>query len=734
MAISKPSGAAVSINGLDAGNPLHVQNSDYTNSVIIPFKLLGTEKYRIWSDAVKLALQARNKYVFIDGTCLKETYASSDVLSAQWDRCNAIVLTWIMNVGGSLVADYYHRLNALWREFNALTKLPNNNNFTRGSTSNVNRVPIPNLSCKHYGKTGKQTFNANVDITMNDKSYALSFSSFTPEKMQKLLSMINDKPSGSIHTNMVGRASFFNGNVWFNINFNKYVFANSSLSITTISMGWIIDSGANQYLTVSTVGMYNVVDISELKITGGHPNRTLATISHVRNLKLTNNVVLYDVLVVPGYCVSLLSVNKLIRDSKMFVGFDKNKFYIQDLKSKKVLRISSESGGPYLFEMNNSNCIGKSNMVLSFHVSKLLWHNRVGHPADQVPSVLKNDLSISDNTFVPMCKVCQRAKQTREPFPLSDHKFKTLSELVHLNLWGGIPLRFWSDCVLTDVYLINKLPSSVLNGKIKRYKAGLVVKGFSQREDFDYDETFIPVVKMVTVRRIISLAVVNNWPLFKLDVNNAFLYDDLVEDVYMTLPDGYNNEDKSKVSKLNKSLYGLKQAPRQWNAKLTNALAEHGFEQSKFDYSLYTKHNGDKFVALLVYVDDNVITGNDDYLLGIEVIENNLSLYMSQRKYCLELLHEYGLLAARPVDIPLSENSILHFKETKDDKYLSDFTTYQNKKQATISKSSSEVEYRSMSFASSKVVWLGELVGKDLGRKNYSRKKKDQAHQPEGRC
>ncbi|GKE46675.1 ribonuclease H-like domain-containing protein, partial [Tanacetum coccineum] len=121
---SEPSGAAVSINGLDAGNPLHVQNSDYTNSVIIPFKLLGTENYRIWFDAVKLALQARNKYVFVDGTCLKESYASSDVLSAQWDRCNAIVLTWIMNVGGSSVADYYHRLNSLWREFNALTKLP----------------------------------------------------------------------------------------------------------------------------------------------------------------------------------------------------------------------------------------------------------------------------------------------------------------------------------------------------------------------------------------------------------------------------------------------------------------------------------------------------------------------------------------------------------------------------------------------------------------------------------
>ncbi|GJT97687.1 ribonuclease H-like domain-containing protein [Tanacetum coccineum] len=161
-------------------------------------------------------------------------------------------------------------------------------------------------------------------------------------------------------------------------------------------------------------------------------------------------------------------------------------------------------------------------------------------------------------------------------------------------------------------------------------------------------------------------------------------------DVYMTLLEEYNNESNTKVCKLNKSLYGLKQAPRQWNAKLTTALAEHGFEQSKLDYSLYTKHNGEKFISLLVYVDDIVITGNDNvgingfkvflstkfmiedlgvlkYFLGIEVVKNDLGLCMSQRKYCHELLHEYGLLAARPVDIPLLENSILWFEETSDD-------------------------------------------------------------------
>ncbi|GKB31610.1 ribonuclease H-like domain-containing protein [Tanacetum coccineum] len=83
-------------------------------------------------------------------------------------------------------------------------------------------------------------------------------------------------------------------------------------------------------------------------------------------------------------------------------------------------------------------------------------------------------------------------------------------------------------------------------------------------------------------------------------VNNAFLYGDLYEYVYTTLPQGYGNIKKGKVRKLNKPLYGLKQAPRQWNAKLTTALVEHDFKQSKFYYSLYIKKSGDVFVALLV--------------------------------------------------------------------------------------------------------------------------------------
>ncbi|GKB19040.1 ribonuclease H-like domain-containing protein [Tanacetum coccineum] len=120
---------------------------------------------------------------------------------------------------------------------------------------------------------------------------------------------------------------------------------------------------------------------------------------------------------------------------------------------EKESRTGSESGGLYLFVKNNKYGIGKSNLVMSFHVSKSLWHSRLGHPADQVVSVLKNDLSVSKDTSVPGYEVCHKAKQTRKTFPLSDHKSKTLGELVHLDLWGpyGVPSREGFKYFLTIV-------------------------------------------------------------------------------------------------------------------------------------------------------------------------------------------------------------------------------------------------------------------------------------------
>nr|GEU38831.1 ribonuclease H-like domain-containing protein [Tanacetum cinerariifolium] len=526
--------------------------------------------------------------------------------------------------------------------------------------------PNPNLNCKNYGKfghtidrcyeiigfppgfkrnskIGKQTFNANSDVKSSDKKSSSSISfAFTFEKMQKLLSLINDNGSGSIHANLAGRASFFSGNVWFNINFSRFFYANSKLCAQTITLVWIIDFGSNQHLTVSTVSMYNVVDITSLKIIIGHPNGTFAIISHVGNLKLSNNVILSDVLVVPGYYVSLLSVNKLIRDSNIYVGFDENKCYIQDLRKERGLGIGSETGGLYVFNMIKDVYAGKSNMIMCLHVSKLPWHNILGHPSDQVLSVLHDDLDIFKSSFIFVCEVCHRAKKTMDHFPLSEHKSKKLGELVHLTLWG--PYRVLSRegykyfslflRIILELFSQERVyAASICSAKGKINTARLLVNvannSTSESKHLSFFDNQMSQSLYDDGRETSVLD--GSFPSSNIDTSDATFIMYQEENTTTQIDDESSSKgvepscyqdamsDLNWVDAINSKIEALNRnntwticdlpadrkpigsSPKTMNAKLTTALVEHGFKQSNFDYSLYVKQSGETFLALLVY-------------------------------------------------------------------------------------------------------------------------------------
>lgn len=177
----------------------------------------------------------------------------------------------------------------------------------------------------------------------------------------------------------------------------------------------------------------------------------------------------------------------------------------------------------------------------------------------------------------------------------------------------------------------------------------------------------------------------------------------------MSLPPGIRTSptDGPKVCRLLKSIYGLKQASRQWYAKFTAALLEIGFRQSWHDYALFTLRHHSTVVAVLLYVDDMLITGNSEsaiaqvkshlssrfhmkdlgqakYFLGIEIARSASGICLSQRKYALELVSEAGLSGAKPCKIPMDQNLKITSSEfdasvpvSTDDPLLTDLAPYQ---------------------------------------------------------
>jgi len=98
-----------------------------------------------------------------------------------------------------------------------------------------------------------------------------------------------------------------------------------------------------------------------------------------------------------------------------------------------------------------------------------------------------------------------------------------------------------------------------------------------------------------------------------MDVSNAFLHRDLEEEVVMKLPPGHPQSGNSiLVCKLHKSICGVKQSSRAWHAKLSITLEGLGFIRSIADSSLFIQLGSTHKLVVLIYVDNLIITGNND--------------------------------------------------------------------------------------------------------------------------
>ena len=211
----------------------------------------------------------------------------------------------------------------------------------------------------------------------------------------------------------------------------------------------------------------------------------------------------------------------------------------------------------------------------------------------------------------------------------------------------------------------------------KRYKARLVIRGFQQKQDIDYDETFSPVIMFETLRLLVVIGVIKKLSIKQFDYVTAFLNSILNDHlIYMEQPEGFVQDDQeNQVCLLQKSLYGLKQAPKEWNDTFYKVAKVLGFQRSQLDWGLFVRKVGNCYVFLTLYVDDMLLIGDEQvvneiaqefgrrfkikclgdihYLLGIEInrIEDK-AITFSQSRYIQDVLNKFNLQHIKPSKIP----------------------------------------------------------------------------------
>ncbi|GJZ80177.1 zinc finger, CCHC-type containing protein [Tanacetum coccineum] len=238
-----------------------------------------------------------------------------------------------------------------------------------------------------------------------------------------------------------------------------------------------------------------------------------------------------------------------------------------------------------------------------------------------------------------------------------------LSSIERNNTWKLVELPKGRKAIgLKWVYKVKRDP----NGRILKYKARIVAKGYVQKQGIDYDEVFAPVARIETVRVILALAGSSGWWVHHLDVKSAFLNGRLEEEVYVMQPEGFEKRNEaSKVYKLSKALYGLKQAPRAWNACLDKYLKSLGFTRCYQEYSVYTRKKEGSILIVGVYVDD----------LARCQCQHETGITLKQEAYAKNILNKTRMMDCNATRSPMEHK----LKLSKDEEgELADPTEYRS--------------------------------------------------------
>ncbi|GKC42909.1 retrovirus-related pol polyprotein from transposon TNT 1-94 [Tanacetum coccineum] len=204
-----------------------------------------------------------------------------------------------------------------------------------------------------------------------------------------------------------------------------------------------------------------------------------------------------------------------------------------------------------------------------------------------------------------------------------------------------------------------------------------------QEEGINFEESFAPVARIEAIRIFVANASHKNMTIYQMDVKTAFLNGELKEEVYISQPEGFVDQDNpSHVYKLKKALYGLKQAPRAWYDMLSSFLISQQFSKGAVDLTFFTRHAGNDILLVQLYVDDIIFAstntamcdefanqmttkfkismmGKMSFFLGLQISQSPKGIFINQSKYASEIVKKYGLNTTNSVDTPMIETKKL---------------------------------------------------------------------------
>ncbi|GJR71053.1 putative ribonuclease H-like domain-containing protein [Tanacetum coccineum] len=171
-------------------------------------------------------------------------------------------------------------------------------------------------------------------------------------------------------------------------------------------------------------------------------------------------------------------------------------------------------------------------------------------------------------------------------------------------------------------------------------------------------------------------------PTTRMDVNSAFLYGKIEEEVYVCQPPRFEDPDfPDRVYKVEKALYGLHQAPRAWYETLSTYLLDNGFQKGKIDKTLFIRRDKGNILLVQVYVDDIIFgstkkslctefekmmhkkfqmssMGELTFFLGLQVKQKEDGIFISQDKYMIEILKKFGFTDVKTASTPMETQKV----------------------------------------------------------------------------